>query len=1031
MAEVFHPGTSPKQDYLRQICKEKKFVLAAGPRFSTKCVSPETLVWTEHGPIPIGSLGNARTDLFSPIDIQVVSMDGNGFRLAKSDQFYNSGTRKAFCLRTAFGYELTCSVGHPIWSECEGQIGYRTSREICELVSSGKSVWIPMVLDSGHFARDYVTERIRYFPGRSGQQFEASERIQKAVRAGCKTTAQIVRAAKTASTTARKFMDKPMVPHSFSIKFDEEVAYMMGLMVGDGCYTPPLLASYRVCFSNTDAEILTSIKKVIEERFPDSKFIHDFRCDYSIQSAAFRAFLKCTGMAGKYAHEKVVPPVIFRSPKPVIRAFLQGLFDTDGMACGQGQASYCTASPQLSREVQSMLLCFGVRSSRIFTPNDCRGAWIIRARIEDQFHLKIGFRVSRKQAKMGKAKAFKQTRSAYPDSFVEALKDLHRTRKARGVGELSRRIHNRTIGAVFRRNTALSKPRVKAVLDVLKCEDSETVTPYWMGGSIWWDKIQSITPTESPLVDISVPETHNFVGNGFINHNTLGCLSAFAEHSWLTPRGNNCMITISQTVGIDSGIWKDFTEVIIPKWIGGNFGMQWVRRPFIMGSTKKPTCEITNVKILDYDVSGLDPKDYEKNADELRELGATTIIQLESLKVEEEAEDRFKPRRYSCIYVPELSSFRYRKTFDTWTECLRLIGLPSDKHLFLADTNPADEGVDSWIYQVWFELMDMETDDVDPQELALRDNLARVDFDISDNIFDTPGRIAELKAKYYHDKDLYDRYINGKWVTASEDAIFHTVYRPHVHEVGEQETPANKEPETMVPEENCFELKGGWDLGVTNSAFCIAERVYRIEKKVVGVDIEPVNGEPPGRVVEKRVPVFKFIDELVVTGESFSMEDFVLEALKKIQYWERFIGRPISWRHWSDRSAFDMHNPVTTRYHHQIVFDASSGKITLEAVQRGPGSVAQRVDLWKKCLFDDRLFFSRTNCPRTIQMNKSIKRGKSSVAVISKGSVHKHPFDAASYILSAEIPEELQREVIKNLLAQRRKPESQVAVVSL
>lgn len=514
---------------------------------------------------------------------------------------------------------------------------------------------------------------------------------------------------------------------------------------------------------------------------------------------------------------------------------------------------------------------------------------------------------------------------------------------------------------------------------------------------------------------------------------TLGCLHAFVEHAWLTPRGNNCIITISQTVGVDSGVWKDLIEVIIPKWIAGAFGMHWVRKPFIMGTTKKPTCEITNVRFLDpevqeqlerLEVDKWETSDYEENADEVRELGASTILQLESLKVEEEAEDRFKPRRYSGIYVPELSSFHNRNTFDCWTECLRLLGLPSDKHLFLADTNPSDEGEDSWIFKVWFELLGMELATVKPEELALRENLARVDFDISHNIFDTPQRIAELKAKYFHDPDLYARYIEGKWVTASENALFYTVYRPAIHEVGEKATVVNTEPDTMVPEDNCFELLGGWDLGITNSAFAIAERTYRMEQR----EVQAPN-EEKAKIIDVRVALFKFIDELIITGEDFSMEDFVLECLKKRKYWEKMIGRKIRWRDWSDRSAFDYTDPVTNRYHHQIVFDASGGLIRLEAAARGPGSVAQRVDLWRRLLFEDRLFFSKTHCPRMISMNKSIKKGGSSVAVIQKGSIHKHAFDAGSYIVSSEVPEELNREVIKNLMAQRQTSGQSNAVV--
>lgn len=491
---------------------------------------------------------------------------------------------------------------------------------------------------------------------------------------------------------------------------------------------------------------------------------------------------------------------------------------------------------------------------------------------------------------------------------------------------------------------------------------------------------------------------------------TIGALAAFVEHAWNTPRANNCIITISQTVGLDSGVWKDLVEVVIPDWIEGDFGMEWYKEPYIMGVSKKPTCEIVNKFGVD-----MDPKERKRH-------GGTSVIQLESLKVEDEVEARFKPRRYSGIYVPELTTFKNRHTFDTWSECLRLMGLAPDKHLFLADTNPDDPG--HWVYHVWFELLNLDPDEVPEEERALYDQLGRVDFDLADNIFDPQQRIDELKARYWHDQDLYSRYIDGKWTTATEDALFYKVFSAQRHVVGEISSPANKEPEIMVPEEGCFELFTGSDLGVTNSAAVVAEKVYRDET----VDAN-------GKSVVKRVPCLKFLDELVRTGEVFSMDEFVMEWVQLLDFWEQILQKPgrIRWTHWSDRSAFDFRETVSNRYHHQIVYDASNGRIILQAADRGPGSIAQRVDLWRKLLFEDRLWFSADRCPKLILMNKSIKRGTSKMQVIAAHSLHKHIFDAASYMAASEFGDELQRQVVRDFIAQRRmnNTESQVVAVSL
>jgi hypothetical protein len=466
---------------------------------------------------------------------------------------------------------------------------------------------------------------------------------------------------------------------------------------------------------------------------------------------------------------------------------------------------------------------------------------------------------------------------------------------------------------------------------------------------------------------------------------TIGCLHCVAEHAWHTPGANIALITVSQTVGYDSGIWNDLTRHILPQWIAGDFGMTWVKEPFIMGLSKKPTCILTNSH------------------------GDTSTIQLESLQNEAtDVENRFKPRRYSMIYVPELSTYRFEKTFQTWCECLRMIHLKNEQHLFLSCTNPADEGSLSWIYKIWFSLKDSEDADADPMRLALKRNLGRVDFTLADNKFDSIERIEELKSRYASDPDLYSRYIEGKWVTATQDALFHGAFRPQFHIRGEELTPANPDPDTLVPEDGCFSLLLGLDPGSRNCAAAILEQVTQ---KRAGKDVS----------------VFKMLDELVVVGEDFHLDDYMAALVKKMDYWETVIGKPrkTEWRFWSDRMVFDMKIPFDQKYWHQAIFEASGGRIVLMAADRGRGSVAGRVDLFRKLLYEDRFFVS-ASCGQTIQMIKSIRRGRSSVAVIERTSPWKHIFDAITYAIASECFDEMFKNVAMSM-----KKQSEVGLVQV
>ena len=193
----------------------------------------------------------------------------------------------------------------------------------------------------------------------------------------------------------------------------------------------------------------------------------------------------------------------------------------------------------------------------------------------------------------------------------------------------------------------------------------------------------TISPRQKELMELCRKAKFVLASGPRYSTKTVGCLHCVADHAWRTDRGNIAMVSVSQSAGLDSGVWEDLVGVIIPQWIASGCGMKWHKKPFTANVTKKPTCIVTN------------------------QHGTHTKIQLDSLKHEHEVEHRFKNKRYSMMYVTELSNFVKRKTYDIWGECLRMLHLKEEDHLFLADTNPGDEGEDSWIYFVWYVMLGM------------------------------------------------------------------------------------------------------------------------------------------------------------------------------------------------------------------------------------------------------------------------------------------------------------------------------------
>jgi hypothetical protein len=396
--------------------------------------------------------------------------------------------------------------------------------------------------------------------------------------------------------------------------------------------------------------------------------------------------------------------------------------------------------------------------------------------------------------------------------------------------------------------------------------------------------------------------------------------------------------------------------------------------------------------------------------------GGTTRIELNSLKDERFVEKDFKNRNFSMYYWSELSNFRKRSTFDAILPALRGYRLPDDDYLLLADTNPAEEGTDHWAYKLWYETRIAKPEELDEDEVRIQKSLHLLEFVLDDNLSLTEDQKGDVLAMFSHDPDLKARYGYGKWVKASSDALFFGVFRPNIHIVGNVN---DEDPEVLIPSDDCSELITSWDPGSANPAMVIAEKVHRTVERVSGNETpndiaRRAHGLAP-RPIEREESVFKFIDELAFVKDELSVADFTELALARMEFWEYFMGKRFIWRHWSDSSAFDFRESISNRYVYEEVYAASAGKITLQKVEKGDGSVTRAVRLWRKLLHQQRMYFSAGFTPKLIEMNRGLKRNKSEKAPIdsvAKGQDLRHIFDAGRYLVMMECYNELHDGII-------------------
>lgn len=244
---------------------------------------------------------------------------------------------------------------------------------------------------------------------------------------------------------------------------------------------------------------------------------------------ALTRWLMGLGLMGCGAYDKFVPSPIFSARQDEVRVFLNRLFATDGWvstgATGQIQVGYCSCSERLARQVQHLLLRFGViaalRRRKVRYRGEERHAWqlVITERASILAFLdRIG--VFGKDRAIRRAHAAMRRRRRNPNRDVlpaEIWSVIDRERGVTRWPELARRLGFGRGYNFHRGKRGVSRERLRTIARAL---DSEALTRLADSG-LYWDAITAIRYVgDEQVYDLTIPETHNFVANDICVHNT-------------------------------------------------------------------------------------------------------------------------------------------------------------------------------------------------------------------------------------------------------------------------------------------------------------------------------------------------------------------------------------------------------------------------------------------------------------------------------------------------------------------------------
>lgn len=327
---------------------------------------------------------------------------------------------------------------------------------------------------------------------------------------------------------------------SFPKTLTEDYAYLLGLLVGDGnCMIEEGIA---ICVC--EEEQRSNVQALYERLFGQPGKI--FGQWAFFEGAELRTYLKHLGLDYWRSWEKRVPESVFRSPRPVVAAFLRGLFDTDGSATIQGRnrtsplIQLSSTSLPLIQDVQQLLLNFGIVSSIVLVNNlgrtsriqgravrPRRLAYKVRLKGAEgirRFAKEIGFGLPRKQQVLSSVRL---------EGKRNGLTIPHQRERIRRLWNLlspsEQREDRCRIGRFLRAS------RGKAAKELTYAKLAEFLSTYearlgryrgfqrlkqlYVMGH-YYDQVASVESGVNQVYDLFVPRAHTFIANGFICHNS-------------------------------------------------------------------------------------------------------------------------------------------------------------------------------------------------------------------------------------------------------------------------------------------------------------------------------------------------------------------------------------------------------------------------------------------------------------------------------------------------------------------------------
>ena len=562
--------------YVENIAPRSVYTSGKGSSAAGLCVTGDTKIHTSNGFVPIREIAtqyhpepvDSETSAGAKHGLYTFDQASGQIELTESSHVWRMPEKPCRRIETAHGKQLEASLTTPVLICNENSIEWKSISD----VNAGDNVAVPKYTDI-----DRSSPPVRAYVEFTNETIKVTDESVAYLRTGLIETFGTLRDAAAELGLSEDFVydtlsnrqiprrtlhtiltaigaelddvaiDRVMVPHGGGVtipeEFDADLLYLIGLVFGDGggdgdgdggSDSEVMLPQQghnrgHVQISNPDEALLEHAADIIEATFDKSVDI-EYQADgipcIRLHSATVARLFSNVGAGSPKEHTALDSKLTTAEHAD---AFLRGLFDAGGSVCGRDtggpSVQFSTVCRELAEQVQLMLETYGIRArthehDRRETAEHADGHEIESTSIQthltvygkdlEEFADRIGFRSTAKSA-----------------ALAEIVQDTPRRGEHRPID----RTLARADGGASRYWQDLhggDNPRPKrppSMIDDLDLDDVGSAGTDVANADLVWDEVVNAENIGNKEVfDLTVPDTHNFFGNGLVTHNTAAAV---------------------------------------------------------------------------------------------------------------------------------------------------------------------------------------------------------------------------------------------------------------------------------------------------------------------------------------------------------------------------------------------------------------------------------------------------------------------------------------------------------------------------